>query len=912
MLRLRAPWPVVLAAASFLAYFALLLYCDLTPPEAEGLSLRFDSALAIVASVTPGSPADRAGIRVGDQLISYDGLPIRALVDWMAVQANTDLNRPRRLELVRTGQRQMVSFALEPMKPARWTTRAGQMLLAARAAQAVTLLLAIVVAFRRPRDPVALLGAWLMATFGIFSVVLPSRIAFLWRGLPSPVAVFLWAPFLSSLVLGAVLFTFFANFPALRFRSVAHWAMTWAPMLMTVVPQVDYSIRMVYWPETLVRVDDRYLTMIAVNLGYCAAGIGALALRYRRLEDINQRRRARVLAAGTLIGCAAGAIIMLGYWRSSGDVELFASPLFAVGTLVLLVLPASFTVAILRHRLFDIRIIVRQGLQYALARRLLLSIVPAATAVFAIDVLLHRDRPVGAIIASHVWGYGALVALVGLAHARRQAWLEALDRRFFRDRYDVQRLLRQVSDEIRNAVSFEHASPRVVAQIEAALHARFVALLVRRPDASAFRAVAAAPEGSLERELPRDAKVIALLKLMGKPVEVPLGGTGWLAEQLPRSETALLQESQIELLVPVTVDVGPVDVILALGTKRSEDPYSRDDLDLLMTVADTLAQLVERTRVATPESGFAECPQCGHCFDSDTRLCAHDGAALDEVRSPRWIATRYRLERRLGRGGMGTVYAALDTVLQRDVALKLIREDRLGQRDIASRFQREARIAASFVHPNVVTIFDSGLTTRGQIYIVMELLEGLTLREAIARDGRLLPARAAAIMRGVTAAVDLAHQRQLVHRDLKPENIILVQTGEMELPKILDFGIAKLMAPRGPDAATTETDAGQLVGTLAYMAPEQLRGEPLQPAWDLWALSVLAYEMIVGAHPFAAESSSGIPLWPGPAVRPPESLPPACREFFARALAIDPEARPASAAELFIEFARALDLAGAV
>lgn len=908
MPQVRAPYPIVLATASFLAYFVLLVYCDLTRPQPEGLFLQFANHQALVRSVDPGSPAAVAGVRAGDRVLSYEGVPIRTRVDWMAVQANTDLTRRQRLELVRDGERRVVQIRLEPMAAAGSAMRARFTLLVARGAQGIMLLLAILVAFRRPRDPVARIGAWLIATFGVFCVVLPSRIALLWRSLPDVVGLFLWVPFVSSLVVGALLFTFFENFPRRRFRSPLHWVAAWAPMLIAVSPHVRYSIRMVYWPDTLGQVDDHAWAMIVANLVYCAAAIVALALRYRHLGDVNERRRARVLAAGTLIGSVSGAAIVLGYWRSSSDLELFTSSWFAVGTLFLLTLPASFTYAILRHRLFDIRLILRQGVQYALARRLLLSIVPIAAAVFVLDLWLHRDEPIGALVGSHIWVYVALGALAATAHARRQRWLDALDRRFFRDRYDAQRLLRQVSDEIREAASFERAGPRVVAQIEAALHARFVALFVRSGGAGAYRVFSLAPEGTNLRDLPADAKVVALLKLLGKPLEVPLTGTGWLAERLPRSETEFLQDSQIELLVPVTVDSDVIEVVLALGSKRSEEPYTREDQDLLLTLTDGLARLIERGAMPMPAVTFGVCPACGRCFDSGVTACMEHGAVLEPSRVPRLIATRYRLDRRLGRGGMGTVYEALDTVLQRAVALKLIREDRAGHRDIVVRFQREARLAASFVHPNVVTVFDSGVTTAGQVYLVMELLEGDTLRQAIMRQGTLLPARAVAIMRAVAAAVETAHQRQLVHRDLKPENVMLVHTDGTEVPKVLDFGVAKLIAPRVPDAATTDTSAGQLIGTLLYMAPEQLRGEEVKPAWDLWALGVMAYEMIAGVHPFAGRSGTG-GLVPQLELGTPFVGPPFAtargREFFARALSVDPTARPATAQEFFTEFARA-------
>jgi len=207
-----------------------------------------------------------------------------------------------------------------------------------------------------------------------------------------------------------------------------------------------------------------------------------------------------------------------------------------------------------------------------------------------------------------------------------------------------------------------------------------------------------------------------------------------------------------------------------------------------MAVAASLALLFERSEATIParaSQGFEECPQCGVCYDAGTRYCAKEGAALTPVYIPRLLAGRYRLERRLGRGGMGTVYEATDGALGRRVAVKLIREDLVGKPDAAQRFRREAQVAASFAHPNVVTVFDFGLAG-SHAFLVMELLEGTTLREEIRSHGRLMPLRTVEIMRGVCAAVEAAHQRRLIHRDLMPENVFLVraQTGEITVTEV--------------------------------------------------------------------------------------------------------------------------------
>jgi serine/threonine-protein kinase len=208
-------------------------------------------------------------------------------------------------------------------------------------------------------------------------------------------------------------------------------------------------------------------------------------------------------------------------------------------------------------------------------------------------------------------------------------------------------------------------------------------------------------------------------------------------------------------------------------------------------------------------------------------------------------------------------------------------------------------------------VHDFGVTAANVGFLVMELLEGTTLRAEIDAHGRLAPPRAMALMRGVASAVDAAHQQQLIHRDLKPENIFLVGRGAGEIAKVLDFGIAKSLAPvEAAASAARETHLGVLIGTPLYMAPEQLRGEPADTSWDLWALSIVLFEMLTGAHPFAGTSGHTAPSSPAGYEALLAShlagLPPSCAPFFVRALAMDVERRPPSASRFIAELEGAL------
>jgi tRNA A-37 threonylcarbamoyl transferase component Bud32 len=889
---------MLVIAASFLGYFALLVYCDLWRPEDPGLLCAFDGDRMTASGVKPGSAGARAGVRPGDVIVTFNAQPIHDRFDWQAVTANYELDRPMSVDIARGEQRLQVSLKIGWEPGRHWRSREGLSMLVVLAAQLFTLMFAFVIGFKRPRDRIARLGAWLLASAGVFSVVLPYRVAAVWRALPLPIGALLWLPFVSSLAVPALLFTFFQVFPRERRRSLLAWAVVWMPMLVVLVLRSTRMFRIVYLPERMNVGPAAVLPLILVSLGYTAASVIWLILDHRHLEDTNERRRARVLLLGTAVGCLAGGPLMVAYWVRGQEGALFGTWGFTIGTFLLLAVPLSFAYAILRHRLFDIKVIVRQGIQYALARGILLLMVPAATAVFVGDLLLHRNEPVAVIVHARFWVYLALAGLAVLAQARRHRWLDAVDRRFFRERYDARRLLQQVVEDIRHAGSLERVGPRVVARIEAALHPEFAALLWHEEHDETFRALASAPTEAPVSPLSVQGKLMALLRALAKPIEVSSGVTSW-AHDLPPDETAQLRQTRIDLLVPVAVGTGAVEVILALGPKRSEEPYSREDRELLLTIADGLSLLLEHRVTPAPVSEqFEECPTCGNCFEPGTTSCSGDGESLVRTRIPRLLNGRYRLDCRLGRGGMGTVYAATDTALERRVAVKLIREELTGDAETLERFRREARIAAGFTHPNVVTVHDFGIVSGRHAYLVMELLSGSTLRDELRRTTRLDPRRTLGVVRGVGSAVDAGHRLQLIHRDLKPENILLVRSDAAEIPKVLDFGVAKFVRPESSFDTSRAAATGALVGTPLYMAPEQLRGEEPGPSWDLWALAVIAHELLVGTHPFAGPVSGGLPVSP--------SIPDRWREFFGRALALDPAERPPTALMLVADLERAL------
>jgi serine/threonine-protein kinase len=255
------------------------------------------------------------------------------------------------------------------------------------------------------------------------------------------------------------------------------------------------------------------------------------------------------------------------------------------------------------------------------------------------------------------------------------------------------------------------------------------------------------------------------------------------------------------------------------------------------------------------------CPKCQREFASNERICPDDGSLLkekvpsEEQAIGRTLDGKYRIDGFLKRGGMGSVYRGTHVLLNKPVAIKLIRPELVTSQDIVERFFREARAAAKLSHPNIVTVHDLGQTEDGTLYIIMEIVDGQSLKDLIVSQGPWEPGRALRFCRGVASALSLAHRNGIVHRDLKPQNIMVFRDSEgRESPKLLDFGIAKTLEPDSPALTST----GMVLGTPHYMSAEQAKGMPADQRSDIYALGVILYEMLVGKVPFDDKSIPSI------------------------------------------------------
>ena len=268
-----------------------------------------------------------------------------------------------------------------------------------------------------------------------------------------------------------------------------------------------------------------------------------------------------------------------------------------------------------------------------------------------------------------------------------------------------------------------------------------------------------------------------------------------------------------------------------------------------------------------------KCPRCAKQYPDDVHVCPLDLTPLradetvaDVIIDPllrRVFDGKYRLDELLGGGGMGTVYRATHLLIDRPVAIKVLSQRFVGDSTAKQRFHREARAAGRMHHPNAVSVTDFGATTDGYLYIVMELLEGRTLRDLLARQAPLDVARAVSIMLQTCAAVGAAHDAGLIHRDLKPANIFIEQRANTPaVVKVLDFGVAKFaVEEQADDDYQTLTQVGAIIGTPRYMSPEQCSGSgSVTTASDVYSLGIIFYEMLSGVTPFNAETPLAIAL----------------------------------------------------
>ncbi len=314
------------------------------------------------------------------------------------------------------------------------------------------------------------------------------------------------------------------------------------------------------------------------------------------------------------------------------------------------------------------------------------------------------------------------------------------------------------------------------------------------------------------------------------------------------------------------------------------------------------------------------CPVCGVVYTDDTEFCPKDGSKV--TRPEKIIAGRFVLKGAIGLGNMGTVHRAVQLPMGRQVAVKILHSELMSNPEMVQRFEREALAASTVDHPNAITIYDSGRTEDGQVYIAMEYLDGESLAALLRREHALPPRRAVELWLPVVKAMVVAHRKGILHRDLKPDNVFISRKvteggASEEIVKVLDFGIAKLLQEaEGPVSprSKAKTLAGTRIGTALYMSPEQLEGREAGKYSDVYALGLILIEMIAGRLPWgrSAEEADTVmtmmrlvtPPKPLRELCPGQTFSPELQQFFDELLAIEPARRPQDAGELLKRLAQ--------
>jgi CHASE2 domain-containing sensor protein len=391
--------------------------------------------------------------------------------------------------------------------------------------------------------------------------------------------------------------------------------------------------------------------------------------------------------------------------------------------------------------------------------------------------------------------------------------------------------------------------------------------------------------------------------LSGEPLRDPVG---WVSVLLVCALALLVPAVAIRLgmlgsmvtaLAGALAWSGAAQLVFDAGTVL---PYSPPLVALLVASAGTV---LLTARAEARERRWLRMQFAGNQAALVEEVLASRGTAR---LAPTAVIAGYRVETVIGRGGMGAVYRATQLALERPVALKLIAAEHSGDPIFRERFKRESRAAASIDHANVIPVFEAG-EDDGLLFIAMRLVEGVDLGTLLHGGRSLGPAHALGILEQVAGALDAAHAKGVVHRDVKPENVLLTLE-EPEHAYLTDFGVAT-----GLDRESGVTRPGQWLGTLAYLAPEQLHGEPATPAVDIYALAVMTFRCLTGRLPFAQETDAAL-MWAHVNEPPPKAsalapeLPRQLDETLTRGLAKTAALRPVSAGRLLREVAGALGL----
>ena len=605
--------------------------------------------------------------------------------------------------------------------------------------------------------------------------------------------------------------------------------------------------------------------------GLVLLAVPVILLRnYVRLSDPVARRRLRWVAVGIILAVLPIALealvltILASMHLSSvaGKTQAILDPTESVLTALV---PITLTYAILKYKVLGIRVAIRKGLQYLLARNVLRIILYLPLIAIVVDLVLHPQEPLQDFLFHKTrWFYLLVFCSAAISLRYRKTLNQWVDRKFFRSAYEEEVILSQVVDEMQSAESADEVAKVISDHIQSSLQPSSLCVLFRKDPAGTF--TVGYPVGSplaLQFRGLLNERVQELLQSHRSAMTF-----SEIASALEERASVCDFDWERTVLIPISTIGGRLLGVMLLGEKKSEEPYSSRDRTLLQAVATQAALVLEMValRDKVREEGrvrvevlarldrqdiqlVLECLECGRCYSGPATHCEADGSGLGfTLPVERLIDGKYRLDRRIAAGGMGAVYEAHDVRLDRQVAVKVMMGRLFGNNAALRRFEREARAAARLEHPNIVAIYDFG-TLRGEgAYLVMQFVPGRSWRAEMASAKQILPARAAVWFDQLCDAMAAAHASGVIHRDLKPENVLVSDTGGGEKITVLDFGLAKLHVGRNALGPQLTTEEG-VVGTFGYMSPEQRSGAPVDGRTDVYSMAIMAVEVLTNRKP---------------------------------------------------------------
>ncbi|HKH47999.1 MAG TPA: serine/threonine-protein kinase [Thermoanaerobaculia bacterium] len=625
-----------------------------------------------------------------------------------------------------------------------------------------------------------------------------------------------------------------------------------------------------------------------------APAIPYLVWKGRSLED-DEFRRVRLFVLSIAVGLGPmlldvlAELFILPYRKYSHAHPGYHLGILLVFGLCTLAVPLGTSYAVLVHRALNVKLLARRAAQYTLARTSAIALATAPLAALAVYLYQNRERSLVELFSGSRLLLLLTAALAGAAALRyRRPLLDAIDRRFFREQYDARQILTLLVERIRATGDAASLASLIAREIDLALHLEGIALLVLD-----VRSGMLGDPCRRTQRLDSSSPLALLIANASDPLSTDLEDPRSPVSKLPEKERHWLVDSAFKLVVPILARDGSLLGLIGLGEKKSGLPFLREDKQLLHAVASSAAwvlelaqaqslgtltpsrravsrdaELLDETEAPTAAELAKECPACGALFLSYTVLCIHCSRRLEPSHVPYVLPGKFRFERRIGSGGMGVVYRGADLSLGRPVAVKTLR--RVSPED-AMRLRREARTAASVSHRHLAPVY--GMETwQGTPMLVLELLEGGTLAQQLERS-RLTPRETVELGIAVADALAQLHSVDILHRDIKPSNIGFTRDG---VPKLMDFGIARvhldlrhdrlsssfegeeddsLLPPTAVwhSTPTSLTLSKQLVGTLSYLSPEALAGEPADASFDLWSLAIVLYECLLGRKVFGGD-----------------------------------------------------------